>query len=100
MGRFEISLPDNIKGEVRSGKVIKMQKGFLDLLLPWKKVNREEKTGYIIKVKSTVENNTEYRLFKTTEGNWSQDADGLIKMEGETAMAIKKAIEEHEKLNS
>lgn len=50
MGRFEISLPDNIKGEVRSGKVIKMQKGFLDLLLPWKKVNREEKQGILLRL--------------------------------------------------
>lgn len=82
------------------GKVIKMHKRFLTLFFPWKKLIREERTGYIIKVKPEVENIAEFRLFKSREGNWSQDVDGMKKVEGETAIAIRKAIEEHENLHN
>lgn len=64
MGHFNIILPNNIKGEVRWGKVIKEHKLFLDLLLPWKKFNREESTGYIIKVEPAVKNITEFLFLK------------------------------------
>ena len=94
MGQFNISLPDNRKGEVRWGKVVKTAS--LLRLLPWVKGNVEEKTGYVIKVEPLVANETEFRLFRTKGGGWYQDEDGRIGLEGETILAIKKAIEAHE----
>jgi hypothetical protein len=99
MGHFTISLPNNVKGDVRWGKVMKKGTHFFNLFLPWKKINREEKTGYIIKVDPAVENRAEYRFFKTKEGNWSQDVEGIKQLESETEIAIRKAIEAHEHLN-
>ena len=94
MGQFVINLPDNRKGDVRWGKVVKTAS--LLRLLPWVKGNVEEKTGYLIKVEPAVEQEREFRLFRTKEGNWSQDEDGKIGLAGETILAIKKAIEAHE----
>ena len=95
MGQFNIGLPQNRKGNVRWGKVIKTTS--LLRLLPWIKGKPEEKTGYIIKIEPALEHKTEFRLFKTKEGNWSQDEDGRIPLEGETIQFIRKAIEDHEK---
>jgi len=97
MGQFNISLPGNRTGDVRWGNVTK--KDILLNLLPWRKMNQEEKTGYIIKVEPAAGNKREFRLFKTKEGRWSLDADGRVKLAGETVLAIKKAIEEHESFN-
>ena len=94
MGQFTISLPDNRTGKVKWGKVVKTAS--LLRLLPWIKGNVEEKTGYLIKVEPAVEHGAEFRLFRTKEGNWSQDEDGKIALAGETIQAIKKAIEAHE----
>jgi len=68
-------------------------------LIALEEMNQEEKTGYIIKVEPAAGNKRDFRLFKTKEGRWSLDADGRVKLAGETVLAIKKAIEEHESFN-
>ena len=97
MAYFSINLPNNIYGEVRCGKVSKLEKPLFKLFTPWRNSNNESKTGYIIRLKSAFVNETEYRLFKTKEGHWSQDVEGKMEVEEPLAKAIKKAIEEHEK---
>lgn len=97
MGYFTITLPNNIEGEVRWGKVSKLDKQLFKVLLPWKKFNQESKTGYIVKLKSAFVNETEYRLYQTKEGFWSQDAEGKVEVKEPMALAIRKAIEDHEK---
>ena len=89
MGHFTINLPGNRVGEVFWGKVRKLEFPFL-----WK--SKDEKTGYIIRI-NPGESRNEYRLFKTKEGRWSQDPDGLVEVEDETTLAIKQAIEQHTK---
>ena len=96
MGYFTINLPNNIHGEVRWGKVSKLDKQLFTLLQPWRKFQLETKTGYIIKLSSAFVNETEYKLFKSPEGIWSQDADGKVQLQEPIALAIRKAIEEHE----
>jgi hypothetical protein len=100
MGYFTINLPNNIQGEVRWGSVSKSNNHLFTLLLPWKKFHNERKTGYIIKLKSAFVNETEYRLFKSEEGHWSQDADGKIEVNEPIALSIRKAIEAHEKTST
>ena len=95
MGQFKIDLPGNRKGDVRWGRVMRTTSLFR--LLPWVKGKVDTRTGYLIKVEPAVERETEYRLFRTNEGSWSQDEDGRVALEGETMLAIKKAIEEQEK---
>jgi hypothetical protein len=97
MGYFTISLPNNLQGEVRWGKVFNKEKAVLNLLVPWKKAIMEQKTGYIVKLRSAFVKETEYKLFQSKEGHWSQDADGRLEVEDPVALAIRKAIEEHEK---
>jgi hypothetical protein len=97
MGYFTINLPNNIQGEVRWGKVSKLDKQLFKVLLPWKKFNQESKTGYIIKLKSAFVNETKYRLFRTEAGQWSQDADGKVEINEPIALSIRRAIEIHEK---
>jgi hypothetical protein len=97
MGYFTINLPNNIQGEVRWGKVSMLDKQLFKVLLPWKKFNQESKTGYIIKLKSAFVNETQYRLFRSQEGHWSQDANGKLEVNEPIALSIRKAIEEHEK---
>jgi hypothetical protein len=92
MGHFTIDLPDQRIGDVRWGKVRKLQLPFLWL----GRRSKDEKTGYIIKVSSADGHSSEFRLFKTNEGKWSQDADGMKQIEDETAFTIKDAIERHD----
>jgi hypothetical protein len=96
MGYFTISLPNNLEGEVRWGKV-KKEKAIFNLLVPWKKAIMECKTGYTVKLKSAFVNTTEYRLYQSQEGHWSQDADGRLEVKDPIALAIRRAIEDHEK---
>jgi hypothetical protein len=97
MGYFTINLSNNIQGEVRWGKVSNFDKQLFTLLLPWKKFHRESKTGYIIKLKSAFVNETQYRLFRSEDGHWSQDADGKLEVNEPIALSIQRAIEVHEK---
>lgn len=97
MGHFTINLPDNRLAEVRRGTVRKLGSP-LDVL-PWRKIKRVEKTGYIITIQPAIQRKNEYRLFRTKEGQWSHDADGRIQLADETTLAIKKAILEYEDLH-
>ena len=97
MGYFTIYLPHNIQGDVRWGNISKLDKPLFKLLTPWKKVNREHKTGYIIKLKSAFVNETEYRLYRSQEGHWSQDVRGKVEVHEPFTLSIQKAIEAHEK---
>lgn len=98
MGRFNISLPNNVRGEVRWGTVRRIDKGISVLLdlLPWRKLSREEKTGYVITVEPATERQREYRLFKSKAGQWTQDAEGTIPLKHETLLALQTAIEAHD----
>ena len=97
MGRFNINLPDNRHGNVRWGKATKISNLFR--LLLGIKGNIDEKTGYFVKIEPALEKEVEFRLFRTKEGNWFQDEDGSIPLEGETMLSIKKAIEEQENIS-
>jgi hypothetical protein len=92
MAHFTISLPGNRLGDVWCGKVRKFELPFRWLFAK----NRNEKTGYIIKVHSGGATRSEYRLFKTKSGTWFQDADETQQIEDATAIAIKEAIEQKE----
>ncbi|MCU7551366.1 hypothetical protein OCK74_19750 [Chitinophagaceae bacterium LB-8] len=92
MGHFTIDLPDNRHGDVRWGKVRKLQFPFLWLT----RKNRDEKMGYIIKVNPAVDGVSMFQLFKTKEGKWFQDPDERKQVEDKITLAIKDAIEKHE----
>jgi hypothetical protein len=92
MGHFTIHLPDNRQGDVRWGKVRKLQFPLLGLT----RKRNEEKTGYIVTIDPAVEGKSTYKLFKTKEGQWSQDPDGNTQVEDTILLAIKEAIEQHE----
>jgi len=96
MGYYSITLPHNIEGEVQWRKMIRKSKSFMHLLMPWKKVAQEVKTGYVVKLKSAFVNETEYRLFKTNEGGWFQDVHGKVEVNEPVTLAIKRAIEDYE----
>jgi hypothetical protein len=89
MGHFTINLPDNRVGDVRYGKVRKLQFPFRWLF----RKSSVDKTGYVVKLHPPSESHSEYRLFKTNDGRWFQDPDERISLADETAMAIKEAIE-------
>jgi hypothetical protein len=57
----------------------------------------ESKTGYIVKLKSAFVNETDYRLYQSKDGHWPQDVDGEVALNEPIALAIRKAIEDHEK---
>jgi hypothetical protein len=92
MGHFTILLSDNRQGDVRWGKVRKLQLPF-----QWAKKNRTEKKGYLVSVDPSVDGITTYQLFKTSDGFWSLDPDGRNQVMDKTAIAIKEAIEQHER---
>lgn len=98
MRRFDISLPNNVRGEVRWGTVRKIDNkiNLLLDLLPWRTLDREEKTSYVITVEPATEREREYRLFKSKAGQWTQDAEGTIPLKHETLLALQTAIEAHD----
>ena len=89
MGHFTIELPENKKGEVRWGKVFKMQFSLFH------KNKSRSKIGYIINV-SDSNSKMEYRLFKSQDGKWSKDPEGLVELDGNMLSLIKDAIIEKE----
>jgi len=107
MGHFTINLPHHRLGTVSTGKVIKLKKGLLGLL-PWNKVASLERIGYIIKVEPSIAGRHEFHVFITKEGKWLQEGKDEMpvkkskgqKDEEELTLAIKKAIDEHEKSNT
>ena len=92
MGHFKINLPDNRVGDVRYGKVEKLEFPFRWLFGK----SSVDKTGYIVKLHPPSESHSEYRLFKTNDGRWFQDPDERISLADETAIAIKEAIEKRD----
>ena len=97
MGHFTISLPGDKLGIVRSGTVRKM-KGKLTDLLRLKKMEREERHGYIVNLQPATGDVTEYHLLKTKEGRWLQKGEHGWLQEGnaETTAAIQQAIDAYE----
>jgi hypothetical protein len=103
MGHFTIKLPHHRQGAVSTGKVIKLQKGILGLL-PWNKLGKVERIGYIIKVDPPLGSRNEFHVFKTKEGRWLQEGKDempkqktkLLKDEESITQAIKKAIDDYE----
>jgi len=100
MAQYFITLPNNRQGNVKTGIRKKDKKSFMDLFFSSKKLNKEEKIAYIVEVEPVYDIN-EYRLLKTKEGKWLNDGEDKWLRHGEAAFnsAIKKAIDEHEKLN-
>jgi len=99
MAQYFITLPNNRRGNVKTGIRKKDKKSFMDLFSS-KKLNKEEKIAYIVEVEPVYDIN-EYRLLKTKEGNWLNDGEDKWLRHGEDAFnsAIKKAIDDHERLN-
>ena len=100
MAQYFITLPNNRQGNVKTGIRKKDKKSFMDLFFSSKKLNKEEKIAYIVEVEPVYDIN-EYRLLKTKEGKWLNDGEDKWLRHGEAALnsAIKKAIDDHEKLN-
>jgi hypothetical protein len=94
MGHFTIDLPENKKGDVRWGKVAKIQFSLFH------KSKSESKRGYIVHV-TNPNSKTEYRLFKSQTGEWFKDPEGKNELDDNTLIQIKNAIIAKEKeLNS
>ena len=100
MAQYFITLPNNRKGNVKTGIRKKDKKSFMDIFFSSKKLNKEEKIAYIIEVDPVYDIN-EYRLLKTKDGKWLNDGEDKWLRHGEATFnsAIKKAIDDHEKLN-
>ena len=100
MAQYFITLPNNRKGNVKTGIRKKDKKSFMDIFFSSKKLNKEEKIAYIVEVDPVYDIN-EYRLLKTKDGKWLNDGEDKWLRHGEATFnsAIKKAIDDHEKLN-
>ena len=100
MAQYFIKLPNDRKGNVKTGIRKKDKKKFMDLFFPKGKLNTEEKIAYIVEVDPVYDIN-EYRLLKTKAGTWLNDGEDKWLRHGETAFnsAIKKAIDDYENLN-
>jgi hypothetical protein len=100
MAQFLIKLPNNRQGNVKTGIRKKDKKKFKDFFFPSGKLNKEEKIAYIVEVEP-VYDLSEYRLLKTKEGKWLNDGEDKWLRHGESDFnsAIKKAIDDHERLN-
>ena len=100
MAQYFIALPNNRQGNVKTGIRKKDKKSLMDIFFPSRKLNKEEKIAYIVEVDPVYDIN-EYRLLKTKEGKWLDDGEDKWLRHGEAAFnsAIKKAIDDHEKLN-
>jgi hypothetical protein len=100
MAQYFIKLPNNRKGNVKTGVRKKDKKSFLDLFFPSKKLNKEEKIAYIVEIEP-VHDVREYRLLKTKQGQWLNDGEDKWLCHAEPALnsAIKKAIDDYEIVN-
>jgi len=97
MAQFFISLPGNRQGNVRTGIKRQEKKSLLNILQPWKKIDKEEKLAYLIEVTPAYDIR-EYRLLKTKGGRWLDSAEDKWLMEGDGPLNadIKKAIDDYE----
>jgi len=100
MAQYFISLPNNRKGNVKTGIRKKDKKSFMSMFFPSKKLNTEEKIAYIIEVEP-MHDMREYRLLKTKEGKWLNDGEDKWLCHAEPAFnsAIKQAIDAYETVN-
>lgn len=100
MAQYFITLPNNRKGNVKTGIRKKDKKSFIDLFFPSKKLNKEEKIAYIVEVEP-VYDLREYRLLKTKDGKWLNEGEDKWLCLGEATFnsAIKRAIDEYETMN-
>ena len=100
MAQYFITLPNNRQGNVKTGIKRKETKSFMHLFLPWKKLDKEEKIAYIVEVLPMYDI-SEYRLLKTKEGKWLNEEEDKWLRHGEATFhsAIKKAIDEYERVN-
>jgi hypothetical protein len=100
MAQYFIKLPNNRQGNVKTGIRKKDKKKFMDFFSRSAKLNTEEKIAYIVEVEP-VYDISEYRLLKTKEGTWLNDGEDKWLRHGEATFdsAIKKAIDDYEKLN-
>ena len=100
MAQYYITLPNNRQGNVKTGIRKKDKKSFMDLFFSSRKLNKEEKIAYIVEVEPVYDLSV-YRLLKTKEGKWLNDGEDKWLRHGEAVFnsAIKKAIDDHEKLN-
>ena len=101
MAQFFINLPNGRQGNVRTGIKRKEQKTLLHVLMPWKKLDKEEKFAYIVEVNPT-DDLSEYRLLKTKGGKWLTAGEDNWLREGNDNLnaAIKKAIDHYENGNT
>ena len=90
MGHFTINLPDGRQGDVRFGTVRK--KMLFPNIFSKNKSKNESKTGYVIKVGQGKINEEEYWLFKSKEGKWSKDPDGVKELDSDIYLLLRKAI--------
>jgi hypothetical protein len=99
MGQFIIDLPNNRHGEVRWG-TIRKKSLFLGLFKKAQPGN-EVKKGYIIKIEPASNNQKEYRLLKTKEGDWTSEDNGGFQVtpDDQISAEIKKAIDNYERLH-
>lgn len=96
MGHFTITLPNNLRGDVRWG-TIKKKSQFLHHFKR-KKSNSEVKKGYIVKIESLTSEHKEYRLLKTMDGKWTYEEAGGFQVtpDDEISGSIKTAIDNYE----
>jgi hypothetical protein len=97
MAQFFIDLPNNRQGNVRTGIRRKEKKTLMHALMPWKKLNTEEKVAYIVEV-NPYDDIKEYHLLKTKDGRWLESGEDKWLLEGDDRinLAIKSAIDEYE----
>ncbi len=99
MAQYFIKLPNDRKGNVKTGIRKKDKKSFMNLFSS-SKLNKEEKIAYIVEVEP-VSDVREYRLLKTKEGKWLNDGEDKWLCHAEPVLnsAIKKAIDDYETVN-
>lgn len=100
MAQYNIILPNDRQGNVKTGIRKKDKKSFMDFFFSSGKLNKEEKIAYIVEVTPAYDI-SEYRLLKTKEGIWLNDGEDKWLRHGEAGFnsAIKKAIDDYENLN-
>jgi hypothetical protein len=89
MGHFIITLPKNRQADVRYGTVRKATLRVLDLL-HLRKMQCEERRGYMVRIDTGSGAHNSYLIFKNLEGEWMPQEDD------ETTTAIKVAIDAYE----
>lgn len=97
MGHFTIDLPAERKGKVRFGKILRETVNFFDLFQR-RGYNKEERTGYIIKIAPAAGDKKIYHLLRSGKGEWLTESGGgfQIAEDDEISIAIKLAIDEYE----